>query len=371
MKSFLVVLAAAMISGYAQRSTDKGLVFYDTNWRYPAHVVNEWFRGMTPHGDSYGIVMFRGSAIGPDDYTAAPRGPLIVSFVAPGTDKPASVNRLAFWISNPRAFEPSAQPVPVNFFDSQGRILAAQEFTDYEFQVSVQRIGKISSVEIGGTNFTDLMVSDFDFARPKILHDSTILLSDARQLQNAANAIDFETNPDGTTPVGPISNQWQRLGVIFSDENGNPATVHSSLNLSYWSILDLLRARSGTNAILSYGEKLMITFVDPNTGQPGVVREAGIWAVNANTFWPESTTVQFVDIAGNVLETATSGGKFFFAGARSRKGVARLIITDPDYFLLDDLQFSPVRRVNSTASDDEDSRRAPMPIFRGGKGIEP
>jgi hypothetical protein len=46
-----------------------------------------------------------------------------------------------------------------------------------------------------------------------------------------------------------------------------------------------------------------------------------------------------------VLETVKTAGKFFFAGAHSKKGIARVLLTDLDQFLADDLQFSRVRAV--------------------------
>src|SRR5262245_16309573 len=83
--------------------TPRGLIFYDTNRRDDAFITDGFFRGMEPHGDSAGFVIF-GDAIptDSDSYTAPPRGPLVFSFVQNG--KPATVSRLNFWVSNPLGF---------------------------------------------------------------------------------------------------------------------------------------------------------------------------------------------------------------------------------------------------------------------------
>jgi hypothetical protein len=107
---------------------------------------------------------------------------------------------------------------------------------------------------------------------------------------------------------------------------------------------------------------LAITFVHPASGELGVVAEAGLWVSNAGgDIFRHSTTVQFLDADGQVLESVVSSGKWFFAGARSRKGIARIVLTDPDGFIADDLQFSRIRRIKTPAADHEDSLRVPKP----------
>ncbi len=79
-------------------------------------------------------------------------------------------------------------------------------------------------------------------------------------------------------------------------------------------------------------------FVYPISGALGTVREAGIWVQNGDL----PSTVTFYDFQGNLLETIMTVGEDFFAGLRATEGIARLRITDPDYFVVDDLQYTPV-----------------------------
>jgi len=347
MKTFLAALALSLcIEAHSEKLKSKGLIFYDTNARDgAAYVADGPFRGMEPHDGSLGIVMFGGSVPAPPwSYVAPPRGPLVLSFVQNG--KPAIVTKLDFWVSNPLGFLHYPTPVPILLFDAQGAILSTQEIAQLEFPFSVRGAGRIASIQIGEFEYPkDLMVSDVQFNRPRVSHAPTIQLFDPEQLQNAMNFIDFETYPDGTSPVGNVSREWQELGVLFSDVNGNSANIYTSLLTPNPGLGSNLPTRSGTNGIVTQSQTLVITFIDPASGQPGIVREAGVWVSNGGSFGPwDSTTVQFLDGKDQVVETVTSAGKFFFAGARSKKGIARIVLTDPDRFLADDLQFSKVRR---------------------------
>ena len=137
--------------------------------------------------------------------------------------------------------------------------------------------------------------------------------------------------------TGSLSNEWQQLGVIFSDSDGNPANIYETTGLYF-------ATRSGTNGIGAENQTLVVTFVEPKTGRPGVVVEAGIWVANSGPLSQAPTTIQFFDAKGKLLETMTTAGKFFFAGARSKSGIGRIVLTDSDRFVADDLEFGAVRR---------------------------
>ncbi len=338
MRNFTAALVVLFCIQARSQLISKDLLFYDANRRDDAFVTDSFFRGMEPHDGSAGIVIF-GDVIPTDSdgYTAPPRGPLVLSFVQ--HDKPATVSRLDFWVSNPLGFLDYPTPVVIKVFDAEGSILASQEIASLEFPVSIRREGRIASVQIGDEDYPKyMMVSDIHFDHAHVVHASHFQLNDPRQFDDNVTTINFETLPDGTPPGVYVSTEWQQLGVLFSDENGNAANI-------YPAVADnLLATRSGTNGLTSAGRTLVIQFVDPKSGKAGVVTEAGVWIVNAG--WElaiEPTTAQFLDADGKVIETTKTSGKFFFAGAHSKKGIARMILSDPDAFLADDLQFSPIR----------------------------
>ena len=307
----------------------KGLLLYDTNLRDRDVALNGSIKGMVPHSGEVGVAMYGGLPGLNDDYTLGPRGPLVVSFVQPQTGRPAAVRQVSFWVSNP--WPDRRYPPPLasfDFFDSDGQLVGHVQSTTNLFPVSAR--GEIASVWINSTDY--MMADDFEFDRPRIVRDALAPIFNAKQFRGATNLIDFEQFPDGTVPAAftAISNQWQQSGVLISDGSSNAAVISRATMF--------VPSKSGTNGVAANGT-LVLAFVDPQTGQPRVVSEAGVWISNGN----EPSTVTFLDRAGRVLETVTTSGKYFFAGTFSKRGIARISISDSDSFLADDLQFSRVR----------------------------
>jgi hypothetical protein len=306
MKIIAAALVLTALCGSAQSAELKSdwVINYDTN------------DGQSGGGDQI-IMLGHPLPANPESYTAAPFGPVILSFGR----RSATVNEVSFGIYYPRLEHEQVRALPIRFLDSDGGVLAEQQVSAITSSIFVRDVGSIASVEIGESSTPrDLVIYDIRSSRPRPIHGSAFLLTHPVFFQNAVKGTDFETLPDGSRPSGPVSNQWQSIGVVFSDENGENALLRTSQHLPNWDISDATnRPRSGSNGVFSATGTLVITFVDPRTGEQGVVQEAGLWLMN---MWVSGighpTTAQFLDANGEALETTTSSGIFFLRG-RVRK----------------------------------------------------
>jgi hypothetical protein len=175
-------------------------------------------------------------------------------------------------------------------------------------------------------------------ALPSLAEAATILSSPA-EFSTPNLLIGFEALPDGS-PIeygDPIlSNQWQSRGFLISDSS--PANGASASSGTFG-----VPAHSGTHAIsdsdrFTNGGFIEFHFVYPVSGAPGTVQEAGLWVQNGDL----GSTVSFFDAAGNLLQAINTTSQDFFAGIRASEGIARIRVDDPDIYLVDDLQFTPV-----------------------------
>ena len=154
----------------------------------------------------------------PESYTAAPFGPVILSFGR----RSAIVNEVSFGSYYLRLEHEQVRPIPIRFLDSDGGVLAEQQVSDITSTIFVRDVGSIASVEIGESSTPrDLVIYDIRSSRPRLIHSSAFLLTHPDHFQNASKGTDFETLRDGNVPSAIVSNQWQNIGVVFSDENGD------------------------------------------------------------------------------------------------------------------------------------------------------
>ncbi len=157
--------------------------------------------------------------------------------------------------------------------------------------------------------------------------------------------IDFETFPDGTeVPIrsASLSNQWSSFGLIISDSTPEDGA-------SAYTGVAGLPAHSGERAISNSedppGGFLTFSFVVPGTTSPGLVTEVGLWVQNNDT---AGSTVTFFGTDNSILQTvytATNHMLEMFVSYSDSRGIAAIRIDDPDYFVVDDLQFGPVSAV--------------------------
>jgi hypothetical protein len=169
------------------------------------------------------------------------------------------------------------------------------------------------------------------------------LLSNPYQFSVSTSLIDFEVFPDGSqVPYvsGDLSDQWQSLGVLISDSG--PAHAASA-----YAGTQGTSPHSGTRGIapaLSAGEgaSLLLSFLAPGDSSLAVVPQAGLWIQNGSG---GSSLVTFYDRSNNPIRVLTTLGTDFFAGLRYDAGISAIRITDPTYFMADDLQFGPITPV--------------------------
>jgi hypothetical protein len=169
-----------------------------------------------------------------------------------------------------------------------------------------------------------------------LVHGATILTS-PEQMTPPTLLIGFEAFPNGQiVPFGTrLTNQWQTYGLLIANHTGEGALPFRATNN--------VPAHSGTKALspvggFNLGGYLDFRFVYPVSGLPATVQQVGIWVQNGDL----PSTVTFYDSQDNVLETIMTDGEDFFAGLRATEGIARMRITDPDNFLADDIQYTPV-----------------------------
>jgi hypothetical protein len=144
--------------------------------------------------------------------------------------------------------------------------------------------------------------------------------------------VDFDTYPSGSSvPAGPsASNQWSSFGVVFSRSGGGPAHVNSEPTC----------ARSSPNHVgLGSSDTITATFIDPNTGLPGVTDFAG--TAQDNCWFPsEGITMRAFDIDGGLLGSIfNSGAGNFEAFSFPSPIIARLEMETLNQ-AIDDFQFN-------------------------------
>lgn len=145
----------------------------------------------------------------------------------------------------------------------------------------------------------------------------------------------FETFPSGeTVPYSnsDLADQWLSEGLRISDSSStNGASAYSST----YSV----PPHSGTHALAdsenSAGGFIRYDFVEPGTTQPMPALEAGVWVQNGDT----GSSVEFYSPSGALLYTGATVSGDIFVGLRADEGIAYLKITDPDYYLTDDVEF--------------------------------
>ena len=105
----------------------------------------------------------------------------------------------------------------------------------------------------------------------------------------ASVTIDFDTYPGGGVVPGglTISNQWQSLGVVFSDKSGGPVgAANNSCSLSPPNH--------------AYAATIVAAFVDPSTGTPALTAYVG--TAQDNCWVPgEGITIRAYDLTGNLI----------------------------------------------------------------------
>jgi hypothetical protein len=87
------------------------------------------------------------------------------------------------------------------------------------------------------------------------------------------------------------------------------------------------------------GGSLHFAFIDPDSGQPTAILEAGLWIQNGDS---SPASVSFLGVGGALLQTISVGAGDTFVGLRASEGVGGITINDSGYFMADDLQFTVV-----------------------------
>lgn len=171
-----------------------------------------------------------------------------------------------------------------------------------------------------------------------------ILLHGPTDFIESTRLIDFETFPNGQS-AGPysfpiISSQWANLGVRISDSTPEDGAA------LFYSTGEEIPTYSGTNGVApsfaGRGGFLIFNFLVPTSGINGTVTEVGLWTINGAAFGGAPSTVTFLDAAGAPIRSVDATIPYSFVGLRYDAGISGVRISDPDYFLTDNLQFGPV-----------------------------
>lgn len=174
-----------------------------------------------------------------------------------------------------------------------------------------------------------------------------IILTDPRGFQSQTTLLDFEAFPNGESlpdyGVDGLGSQWSSTGVVLN--NPSPGD-----GVARWrSTGPEIPSHSGTNGVSRSnpaiaGGSLDFLFVNSLTLQPAFVTEAGVWVQNGYSFpIGGGSVVTFFDVNNSPIYSSEPTTSFDqFIGLRFASGISRIQISDPDYFLADDLQFGPV-----------------------------
>lgn len=165
-----------------------------------------------------------------------------------------------------------------------------------------------------------------------------VVLLGTSDFQTPTTLVDFENFPaGGQVPYssGDLDDEWISVGVLMSDDS-------VSNGISAYAATFGVNPVSGTRAVAdslnASGGFVEFKFVVPGTTTPMTVLEAGIWVLNGD----QGSTVTFFDAAGTLIHTLSPAAGTSFAGIRATQGIASMRVTDADFYIVDDLQFSAV-----------------------------
>lgn len=172
-----------------------------------------------------------------------------------------------------------------------------------------------------------------------------VVLTDPAQFTTTTTLIDFEALPD-MSPVAyttaALDTEWDIKGVVIGDDSStNGASAYSGT----YSIAPHSGSRAIADSANSTGGYVEFKFVHPGTSLPAVVLEAGLWVLNGD----QPSTVTFYAADGSVIQTLNPAAGTTFAGLRASQGIASIRVTDADYYLVDDLQFTAVPEPSTCA----------------------
>lgn len=156
--------------------------------------------------------------------------------------------------------------------------------------------------------------------------------------QTATTLVDFENFPaGGQVPYssGNLDDEWISVGVLMSDDS---VADGISAYAATFSVNPVSGTRAVADSLNASGGFVDFKFVVPGTTTPMTVLEAGIWVLNGD----QGSTVTFFDAAGTLIHTLSPAAGTSFAGIRATQGIASMRVTDADFYLVDDLQFSAV-----------------------------
>ena len=164
------------------------------------------------------------------------------------------------------------------------------------------------------------------------LASAATVLNGTADFTTPTTLLDFETFPDRQAvpyTSADLSAQWGGYGVFISDSStANGASAYSATYN--------VRSHSGTRGIADSEGNERGGYVNFSFAAP--VLEAGLWVQNADN----ASIVSFFDVNGSLLHSVSASGVDAFAGLRAVEGIASIRVTDFDYYLVDDLQFSAV-----------------------------
>lgn len=172
-----------------------------------------------------------------------------------------------------------------------------------------------------------------------------VILTAPSEFLTVTTLVDFENFPlGGGVPhsSGDLDDEWMTVGVLLKDDSvGNGISAYSGT----FSQLPVSGTRGVADSVNGPGGFVEFTFVVPGTSTPMTVQEAGIWVLNGDN----PSTVAFFDASGSLIQTLTPAAGTTFAGLRASQGIASLRVTDGDFYLTDNLQFTAVPEPGTVA----------------------
>jgi len=188
--------------------------------------------------------------------------------------------------------------------------------------------------------------------KPRIFTIAALLLSNNNTIQAATVLTSptdfqgpttlntFETFPGGTPfPYSQsiLSDQWISLGMRISDNSPADGAQAAGSTFGVMPHSGSKAISNGSNNLDEPNGFLDFTFVLPNTTTPNPVFQVGLWTQNGD----QGSSVSFYSPDGSLIQTLTTTLGDSFVGLRATEGIGRIRISDPGYFMVDDLQYSP------------------------------
>jgi hypothetical protein len=165
-----------------------------------------------------------------------------------------------------------------------------------------------------------------------------VILTAPSQFLTVTTLVDFENYPlGGIVPHNTVDldDEWMSVGVLLRDDSvGDGISAYSAT----YSQQPVSGTRGVADSVNAPGGFVEFKFVVPGTSTPLTVQEAGIWVLNGDN----PSTVTFFDASGTLIQTLTPAAGTTFAGLRASQGIASFRVTDGDYYLTDNLQFTAV-----------------------------